>query len=138
VFIVSILMVSTAAAATPSASAGVRGRMLQRLNSVRRAHGEHPLRLCKKVSRDARRHSREMADRGYLFHTKNVPGLLDGRPWSAWGENVAKARSVGSTVRAWMRSSEHRVNILNAQFRRVGVGIFSKGKTLWSTTDFWG
>jgi uncharacterized protein YkwD len=138
VFIVSILMVSTAAAATPAASAGVRGRMLQRLNSVRRAHGEHPLRLCKKVSRDARRHSRVMADRGYLFHTKNVPRLLDGRPWSAWGENVARARSVGSSVRAWMRSPEHRVNILNAQFRRVGVGIFSKGKSLWSTTDFWG
>jgi uncharacterized protein YkwD len=112
--------------------------MLQRLNNVRRSHGEHPLRLCKDVSRDARRHSRAMADRGYLFHTRNVPRLLSGRPWSAWGENVAKARTVGSTVRAWMRSPEHRVNILNARFKRVGVGIFSKGKWLWSTTDFWG
>jgi len=131
-------MITLAYGANVPAFAGMRGRMLNLINDVRQAHGEHPLQLSLTVSQDAHHHSRLMADRGYLFHTKNVPALLVGRPWTVWGENIAKTKTVISTFRAWMRSPEHRANILTARFTRIGIGIFPKGGWLWSTTDFWG
>lgn len=136
--VAAMLMIALVYGANVPAFAGMRGRMLHLINNVRQGHGEHPLQLSLTVSKDAHHHSRAMADRGYLFHTKSVPALLGGRPWTAWGENIAKTKTVLSTFRAWMRSPEHRVNILDARFRQIGIGIFPKGGWLWSTTDFWG
>lgn len=131
-------MITLLFGASVPAFAGMRGRMLHLINNVRHANGEHPLKMNNLVSHDARHHSRAMADRGYLFHTRNVPGLLAGRPWSAWGENIAEAKTVTSTFRAWMASPEHRVNILDPRFRMIAIGIAPKAGWLWSTTDFWG
>jgi uncharacterized protein YkwD len=132
------LLFTLALVATVPATAGMRGRMLHLINDTRRAHGEHVLQLSRSVSVDAHHHSHLMADRGYLFHTKNVPALLGNRPWRVWGENIAKAGSVTATFRGWMRSAPHRANILNPGFRHVGIGIFAKGRYVWSTADFWG
>lgn len=120
------------------AVAGMRGRMLHLINNARRSHGEHELRLSDAVSRDAHSHSRQMAKSGYLFHTSSVPALLGNRPWSVWGENIGRGKSVVGTFSQWMRSPEHRANILNRRFRHVGIGIYAKGGWLWSTADFWG
>jgi uncharacterized protein YkwD len=124
--------------ATVPASAGMRGRMLHLINGARRSHGEHPLRLSIPVSRAAHHHSRLMADRGYLFHTANLQQVLSGRPWSVFGENIARAKTVRSTFRAWMRSPGHRANILRARYKRIGIGIEPRHRALWSTIDFWG
>ena len=138
VIVAAVLVFTLALGANVQAMAGMRGRMLHLINDTRRAHGERELRLSPPISHDAHHHSRVMADRGYMFHTTDVPQLLGNRPWSVWGENIAKERTVISTFRAWMRSPEHRVNILNSRFRYVGIGVFAKGGWLWSTNDFWG
>ena len=58
-----------------------------------------------------------------IFKTDYVP------PAAAWllGENLAWALPAESTprqiVRAWMRSPEHRANILTARFREIGIAI---------------
>ena len=139
VLVAVVLMIALVAAATlPASAGGMRGQMLRLINGVRQSHGEHPLQLSLQVSLDAHHHSRLMADRGYLFHTGNILQVLGGRPWTVWGENIAQAKTVLSTFHAWMNSPEHRANILQARFKHVGIGIFSKGQWLWSTADFWG
>lgn len=41
-----------------------------------------------------------------------------------WGENLARQfKTASDEETAWMSSPEHRVNILNQQFTKVGVGI---------------
>lgn len=107
------------------------------LNRVRGRAGLPPLRLSPRLSRAARKHSRDMVRRQYFAHDS-----LDGRspfvrmrathyvPRNArwWlGENIgwgsgSLAEPV-ALVRAWMHSPGHRANILSRSFRDVGIGI---------------
>ena len=44
------------------------------------------------------------------------------------GENIAMGyRTPQEVVNAWMNSSGHRANILNASYKRIGVGYVSQG-----------
>jgi len=124
------------------------------LNRVRAHHGLPPLRLNAKLSRAARRHSRDMVRHRYFAHnsrdgrspfdrmraTHYVP-----RRASWWlGENIAwGSRSRGAPaaiVRAWMHSAPHRANILSRRFRDIGIGIAARapvgGAGATYTTDF--
>jgi len=107
------------------------------LNRIRARRGLAPLRLDPKLSRAARRHSRDMVRRGYFAHdsangssfsqrilgTRYVP-----RNASWWlGENIGwgsatRGRPI-SLVRMWMNSPPHRANILSGRFREIGIGI---------------
>ena len=78
----------------------------------------------------ARRHSADMAARDYLRHDSPEGVGVDGRiadtgyRASAAGENIAQGhRTPLGVVRAWMRSGEQRANILNCQYRHIGVGL---------------
>jgi uncharacterized protein YkwD len=107
------------------------------LNRVRARHGLAPFRLDPKLSRAARRHSRDMVRHRYFAHdsrngrspfermraTRYVPR---GASW--WlGENIGwgsgSLAEPASLVRAWMHSPPHRANILNGRFRDIGIGI---------------
>jgi uncharacterized protein YkwD len=124
------------------------------LNRVRGRHGLAPFRLNPKLSRAARRHSRDMVRHRYFAHdsrngrspfdrmraTRYVP-----RNASWWlGENIGwgsgSLAEPASLVRAWMHSPPHRANILSRHFRDIGIGIAvgapvgGKGATY--TTDF--
>ena len=136
VLVTSLAYGVVAGAAAPAAGASDRSRMLTLINGARRHHGEHRLQLSLSVSHMARRHSRRMAKTNTLFHTPNLGGKL--KHWSVWGENVGCGWSVRQLFKAWMKSAEHRANILKKKFRHVGIGLYWKGGTLWATTDFWG
>ncbi len=159
-----IVAVPTASAASAcqsaSASAGnATKRALVRatlcvLNAERARHDLRPLRLNRKLSRAAQRHSRAMARRRFFSHTSlsgasfvdriRSTGYLSGaRSWAV-GENIAYGsgsrsapRSIG---RAWMNSAGHRANILSSSFRAIGIGIAhgtpTGGGGATYTTDF--
>lgn len=151
-----------AAAACSASHVEVRAAAIRRardatlclLNRVRARHGQPPLRLNRKLSRAARRHSRDMVRHRYFAHdsrngrspfdrmraTRYVP-----RNASWWlGENIGwgsgSLSQPAAMVRAWMHSPPHRANILNRRFRDIGIGIVigapvgGRGATY--TTDF--
>jgi uncharacterized protein YkwD len=107
------------------------------LNQKRRANGLRPLRGNGRLHRAAGRHTVDMARRDYFSHTSiSGASFIDRirrsgylRRASAWsvGENIAWGTGELSTprsiVRAWMRSTGHRANILNGRFREIGIGI---------------
>jgi uncharacterized protein YkwD len=134
-----------AVGACSSSHAAVRAATIRRsrdatlclLNRVRARYGLPPLRLDAKLSRAARRHSRDMVRRRYFAHdspsgrspfermraTHYVP-----RSASWWlGENIGWGSgplgAPAALVRAWMHSPPHRANILSRRFRDVGIGI---------------
>jgi len=107
------------------------------LNRARVKRGMHRLRINPRLSRAARRHTRDMVRHRYFSHTsprggemteriKRTGYLGPARGWSI-GENIAWGASyMGSPraiVRAWMRSPGHRDNILNPAFREMGIGV---------------
>jgi hypothetical protein len=53
------------------------------------------------------------------------------------GENVAEAGSAAQAQSLFMSSSEHRANILEKLYNRVGIGVVrASDGTLWFTVDF--
>jgi uncharacterized protein YkwD len=153
---------SAAAAAPASASpctagASARSTTLCLINAQRSAHGVRALRLDHRLSRAARRHSRDMVAHGYFAHDSQngtgfsariaSTGWMTGRSrWNvgenlAWGTgSLATPRSI---VAAWMHSAGHRHNILQPRFRLIGIGIVAGAPAGGSsaatyTTDFGG
>lgn len=107
------------------------------LNAERRRRGMRPLKMNRRLSRAARRHSLDMARRNYFSHTspsgssfvdriRRAGYLRRARKWTvgenlAWG--VGGRASAAATMRAWMNSPGHRRNILTRRFREIGIGI---------------
>ena len=130
----------SAAHASPAGKASKRALVratLCVLNAHRARNDLRPLRLNRRLSRAARRHSRAMARRNFFSHDSlsgasfvdriRRTGYLTGaRSWSV-GENIAYGtggRSTPASIsRAWMNSPGHRANILSRSFNRIGIGI---------------
>jgi len=129
----------------PPASAGMRGRMLQMLNNRRDNRGLRPLRLNLNLSHKAKRHTRKMERRDRLFHSDRLASTMTRLDANRWGENVGCASSMRRVVRAFMRSREHRENILARRFRKIGIGVLSDRRSrlcgrrpVWTTQAFYG
>lgn len=123
-----------------------------------------PLTLNTKLSRIARTHSKDMADRDYFAH--NTPEGIDpfermtevGYEYKAAGENIAnlfntrEIEAVGSSLQMHdslfidegVAGRGHRVNILSPKFKEIGIGLADGQKvegeflynTFYITTDF--
>jgi uncharacterized protein YkwD len=133
--VVSTLLVSQPALGATS----LRTRMFHATDRSRVNHGLKAIPLQLQMSHQATKHSRAMARRGYLFHTRNVGVYLKGVTWHVWGENVGVTTgSVAHLESMFMQSPDHRANILNPGFSHVAVGAIRSGGKLWVTVFFYG
>jgi uncharacterized protein YkwD len=108
----------------------VRAETLTRINAERRRAGSQPLVLDPSLDLAAQRHAEDMLSRSYFAHrgpdgrTVRDRARAAGFEWSAVGENIAEGQqSVKEAVEAWMRSAEHRENILDRRYTETGVGL---------------
>ncbi|MBD5785130.1 CAP domain-containing protein [Cellulosimicrobium terreum] len=110
-------------------------------NAERAEAGCDPLVVDERLTAAAQLHSEDMLAQDYFDHTS-----LDGRsPWdrakaqgyaNPSGENIAKGQATAAdVVRAWMDSPGHRANILNCDFREIGVGYADR---VWTQLFGWG
>ena len=104
------------------------------VNEIRRNNGLTPLKPNWELSRVARYKSQDMYDNRYFSHTSPVYGspfqMMKnfGISYRSAAENIAKGqRTPQEVVNAWMNSSGHRANILNASYTQIGVGYVSTG-----------
>lgn len=105
------------------------------VNEIRVQNGLGELTYDWELSRVARYKSQDMKDNNYFSHTSPVYGspfqMIKnfGISYRSAGENIAKGyTSPQAVVDAWMNSSGHRANILNASFNRIGVGYVANGR----------
>ena len=120
--------------------------LLRVMNEARAAHGLALLKLDARLEAAARSHTRDMVRRHYFDHGPfadrmqryNVQGRVIAEN-IAWWPGTSIARIV---VRMWLKSPEHRANLLRPGFRRVGVaaltGHFNGSKVKMVTADFAG
>jgi uncharacterized protein YkwD len=112
--------------------------LLAALNAVRAAHGLAPLTLSRQLNAAATAHSGEMVADGYFAHSsfdgepysKRIAGFYPGPRIGTWavGENLLwspGAIDAQAVVARWMRSPEHRMNVLSPLWRQVGIGFTS-------------
>jgi uncharacterized protein YkwD len=115
-----------------------RAHMLSLTNDDRAQHDKAALRLNAVLSRYATHHSRQMATKGYLFHTADLNSKLKGLDWSIGGENVGVGSTLDGVEIAFMRSTPHRRNILRTGFDHAAVGVIRSNGRFWVTIIFYG
>jgi uncharacterized protein YkwD len=112
------------------ADAAAEDRMLQRINAARADVGVSPLRMDPVLQDAARQHSRDMYARHYFSHQtpdKKSPydRLREARfHFVAAGENIAFAPDPDQAWTSLIHSPDHRSNIVNPDFRCVGIGAY--------------
>lgn len=121
----------------PSSDADVSAyeKEVIRLVNEERAKAElSPLTENWELSRVARYKSQDMKDNRYFSHTSPTYGSAFqmmksfGISYRSAGENIAMGqRTPSEVVTAWMNSSGHRANILNASYTEIGVGYVKDG-----------
>jgi uncharacterized protein YkwD len=137
-FLACVALVPSAALAGgkshTSATAALDLDVLAQLNEIRAAHHLAPLTLSPGLSRAAMSHTREMVTRGYFEHNsanglpfwKRIEAFYSEGKFGFWsvGENLfwtsGEATSAQS-MKAWMASPGHRKNILDPEWRQIGI-----------------
>jgi uncharacterized protein YkwD len=103
------------------------------INAQRAAVGDGPLAADDTLSSASSAYAADMVARSFFDHQSPDGGTLDDRlarvgySYDIAGENIAWGEGVlgtpASIVDAWMHSEGHRTNILDPDFRQVGLGI---------------
>lgn len=106
-------------------------QVLDLVNMERSKKGLSPLTLDASLNAVALAHSKDMANRNYFSHSspegKRMSDRLKaaGISYSAAGENIAAGQKTPEqVVKSWMNSEGHRKNILNASFKKMGLGYY--------------
>jgi uncharacterized protein YkwD len=114
--------------------------MLQLINAERAAVGAGPLTAQSCPDSFAEPWSPKMAQDGAISHQSLGP-FLSRCGVSTAAENVGMTSSQApeSMMSAFMNSSAHRANILNAAYKGVGIGAYRDSHgAWWVTQDFVG
>jgi uncharacterized protein YkwD len=109
-------------------------RAFDLINRERAARGEARLVWDDELASMARRHSENMAGRGFFSHTDQTGRDTAARAaacgvcgWRALAENIAYNQGFDDpaafAVERWMNSAKHRDNILRAGFTHAGLGV---------------
>jgi len=106
------------------------------INEARAGVGENRLRLDTELGRVARKHTKEMIQRGTLYHSTAEQFRRRVTEWKVVGENVGVGGTVSSLHDAFMESPPHRENIEYPTFRYVGVGVKKVDQRMWVTVLF--
>ncbi|MEX1047711.1 MAG: CAP domain-containing protein [Actinomycetota bacterium] len=137
--LVSLALVAGSPAAEIALGAGQgTGRVKSLTNKERKDHGRKALKLNKRLSKYALRHSKHMANQGGLFHTSDLGKVLRHVNWRVAGENVGAGGTLPAIQNAFMDSAPHRKNILNKKFDHSAVGVVQDDGRFWVTVIFYG
>ncbi len=130
-------------------NAAFEQELVERVNIERANAGVSPLKLNESLSFASRYHANDMMADVYFNHDSydvvNGSLKLVCSTWDriknfyvfdSWaGENIAAGQDTPAAVMAaWMGSEGHRANILNPNFRELGIGYFHGGSWF---GDFW-
>ena len=111
---------------------------LARINSLRASVGVGPLAMDANLTGVARNWSAQMSGGTGLAHNPNLRSIIDGitSTWRKLGENVGWGTSVAQLHDALVNSPHHYANLVDPDFRVVGIGVIVKGAEMWVTEDF--
>ena len=109
------------------------------INQERGVHGFGKLKRDDSLQKAAQRHTKAMVSTGCLAHRcpgeANLEtrlrdaGYFDGAGSWRYAENTGCGLSAEAMVANWLDSLYHRVNILDADFRDIGIGFSHKRVT---------
>jgi uncharacterized protein YkwD len=130
-----------AAQAQPGAS-DAEQQLFASVNQARRAQGLPDLKWNETLAGAARRHAALMAQHGSAEHGYAGEPTLASRITKAGGhfvwlaENVIQAASAESIQEGFLKSANHRANMLDSDMDSIGVGVVERSGQLFAVEDF--
>ncbi|MCQ4208583.1 CAP domain-containing protein [Streptomyces longispororuber] len=132
----------TSAAPATSSESAAAAQVLSLVNQERAKVGCSPVTADSGLAALATAFSEDMAARNFFDHT-DPDGAT---PWDRakkagitdlGGENIARGQANAQSVMdAWMNSPGHKANILNCDYKTLGVGVHFGSGGPWWTQDF--
>ena len=129
---------ASAADATPASTERLQAldvQILARLNATRTAHGLRPLVVSGQLENAAVAHSRDLLQAGVFQHdspdgtsfVQRLKRFYSPSGYSSWtaGENILYNTGdidADTAIQAWLDSPPHRRNMLDPEWREVGIG----------------
>jgi uncharacterized protein YkwD len=129
------------AQAQTSASA-VEQRLFAGVNRARKAQGLPGLKWNEALATAARRHARLIAQHGSAEHGyAGEPSLASrvtqtGVRFVSVAENVIQGSSTEGIQEEFLKSANHRANMLDAEMDSIGVGVVEHDGQLFAVEDF--
>jgi uncharacterized protein YkwD len=125
----------------PNASAAEQ-QLFSSVNQARRAQGLPDLKWSETLAVAARRHAGLMAQHGSAEHGYSGEPTLASRVTKAGGhfvwlaENVIQGTSAEGIQGGFLKSANHRANMLDSDMDSIGVGVVERGGQMFAVEDF--
>lgn len=122
------LVIEKKSALTSAESAAMTRDLLQRINAIRADQGRTPVTLDPTLTAFAQAHADDMVAKDYFSH-KDRSGRSPEQRKLAFdilqpvGENIAFSVTIADIDEGLKRSAVHRLNMLDARWSRVGIGL---------------
>lgn len=137
-----------------AATEGIRGRALAMVNAARAEHGLGALQVSDALNKAAQQHAGDMLHRGYYSHASPDGETVEdryqkqgGSRWNRLAENIGTCKgcapppALETVVRfqeGWMKSPDHRENILMDGLETFGFGIAGDKDRIYAVQTFAG
>lgn len=142
VAVVCAVMVVACLALGQGSASGPERYLFDAANRERKAQGLPVLKWDDALATAARKHAAEMARQNSVAHTLPGEASLPSRATKAgakfgWlSENVIQAASAPGAHEQFMKSANHKANILDSDMDTVGIGVAERGGQLFVVEDF--
>ncbi len=105
-----------------------------RINALRTSQGLPGVEVHPTLVAKARAWAQTMSDAGRIWHSTLSDGITV--DWQKLGENVGMGGSVDGLHQAFVASPHHYANLVDADFRYVGIGVAMNGDTMYVSEVF--
>jgi uncharacterized protein YkwD len=112
------------------------------VNRARKAQGLPGLKWDEALAAAARRHAGLMAqhnsaEHGYAGEPNLASRAMQAGAHFVWlAENVIQGRNVETIQEEFLKSANHRANMLDADMNSIGVGVIERGGQMFFVEDF--
>jgi len=117
-----------------------KARSISRQCGVDYFHAASPVTWNEKLQKAAKKHADDMADNNFFSHTGLNGSSAGGRVaaqdynWITVGENIfGGVQTSRDAVEGWLDSPGHCANMMNADFKEMGVACVHNGSTTYGT-----
>src|ERR1700723_4125117 len=141
VLTILLTLIPASPPAQPKTSDAER-ELLSAVNQERKAHGLPSLTSDEALANAARKHAQRMAEQGTISHQFPGEPSLPSRAKAAgahftWlSENVDEGPNATAIHLSFMKSPQHRANILDGDMDSAGIGVAERNGEMFAGEDF--
>jgi uncharacterized protein YkwD len=140
--LIALLTLYSASVLAQQKTSDAERQLFNSVNQERKVHGLPTLKPDEALTTAARAHAQRMAEQGTISHQlAGEPNLLTrtkaaGAHFSWLSENVDEGPNATAIHQSFMKSPQHRANILDTDMDSAGIGVAERNGQLFAVEDF--